>query len=291
MSIQSMPPLLSLRDLAIDFPARGPGTQGVRPAVTSIGFDIPEGGFVALVGESGSGKSLTALSLLGLLPPGARRLSGTAIFENEDIFRLGAAPLRALRGSRIGMIFQEPMTSLNPVLTVGSQIAEVLYLHLGLTRRAAQSRTFELLDAVRINDPRRIANAYPHELSGGMRQRVMIAMAIACHPRLLIADEPTTALDVTIQAQILELIDSLRAELSMAVLLITHDLDIVAQWADRAVIARAGQVVEALDASRLFTHAQAPYTRALLAASPRQGKVRHYTDGPLTELPAIMGEA
>ncbi|MFT9147414.1 ATP-binding cassette domain-containing protein [Acetobacter sp.] len=286
-----MPPLLSLRDLAIDFPARGPGTQGVRPAVTSIGFDIPEGGFVALVGESGSGKSLTALSLLGLLPPGARRLSGTAIFENEDIFRLEAAPLRALRGSRIGMIFQEPMTSLNPVLTVGSQIAEVLYLHLGLPRRAAQSRTVELLDAVRINDPRRIANAYPHELSGGMRQRVMIAMAIACHPRLLIADEPTTALDVTIQAQILELIDSLRAELSMAVLLITHDLDIVAQWADRAVIARAGQVVEALDASRLFTHAQAPYTRALLAASPRQGKVRHYTDGPLTELPAIMGEA
>ncbi|KKC32825.1 ABC transporter ATP-binding protein [Devosia psychrophila] len=253
-------PLLSIRDLTIAF--------GTNEATRRISFDIAPGETVALVGESGSGKSVTALSVLKLLPPSAK-LSGQILFKGKDLVTVAPAELRAVRGNDISMIFQEPMSSLNPVHTIESQIGEVLAIHRGLRATAARKRTLELLDAVGIPDPASRLSSYPHQLSGGQRQRVMIAMALANEPDLLIADEPTTALDVTVQAQILTLLKSLQQRRGMAMLFITHDLGIVKKIADRVCVMTNGEIVESGPVATLFANPQHAYTRHLLAAEPR----------------------
>ncbi len=276
------PPLLSVRSLAVRF--------GETEAVRDVSFDIHEGETLAMVGESGCGKSATALSLLRLLPPTAR-VSGCATFNGDDVFTLPDAGLRRLRGGRISMIFQEPMTSLNPVLTIGRQIQETLREHEGLSHRGARARAIELLDLVRIPDPQRRIDEYPHRLSGGMRQRVMIAIAVACRPQLLIADEPTTALDVTIQAQILGLLDQLRRDLSMSLLLITHDLGVVADWADRVVVLYAGRICEQARTDTLFDAPLHPYTRGLMGCSPHLASAPHYLNARLPEIVGNVNSA
>jgi peptide/nickel transport system ATP-binding protein len=276
MSQRDAPPLLSVRDLTIRFPAAAP--------VRDFSFEVAAGETVAIVGESGSGKSLTGLALMGLLPPAARIASGRIAFGGRDLATLEETEMRRVRGRDIAMIFQEPMTSLNPVMTVGRQIAEVLRLHEGLSARAARARAIELLDLVRVSDPQLRIDDYPHRLSGGMRQRVMIAIAVACGPKLLIADEPTTALDVTIQAQVLDLLDGLRRESAMGLILITHDLGLVGQWADRVVVMYAGRKVEQAQPGDLFGDPRHPYTRGLLGASPRVSGGLSYRDGPLREI-------
>ncbi|MBP2231855.1 peptide/nickel transport system ATP-binding protein [Azospirillum agricola] len=283
-----MDPLLSVRDLSIGFRN---GAGGHWWPVRGFDLTVEAGETVALVGESGSGKSLTALALMGLLPRSARVEAAGIRFAGQELTGLPERAKRRLRGRDLAMIFQEPMTSLNPVLTIGRQIAEVLRLHQGLSAKAARAQAIELLDLVRIPEPQRRVDDHPHRLSGGMRQRAMIAMAVACRPKLLIADEPTTALDVTIQAQVLELLDRLRRELSLALLLITHDLGVVAQWADRVVVLYAGRKVEEADAGPLFSDPLHPYTRGLLAASPRMNAGRHYRDGPLDEIPGSIASA
>jgi oligopeptide/dipeptide ABC transporter ATP-binding protein len=260
-------PLLEVEDLRIAFPGR----DGEVPAVRGVDLRVGVGQTVALVGESGCGKTVTALSLLRLLDERARVTAGRLRFAGEELLDLGPERLRALRGGRIGMIFQEPMTSLNPVFRIGDQIAEVLALHRGLGPAQAREEGVALLGRVGIPASERRYDQYPHELSGGMKQRVMIAMALAGRPALLVADEPTTALDVTIQAQILELLAKLRAELGMAILLITHDLGVVAQFAERVAVMYAGKVVEEADVRSLFRSPRHPYTRALLQALPRPG--------------------
>jgi oligopeptide/dipeptide ABC transporter ATP-binding protein len=269
--------LLQVRELNVRFPHMAP--------VSDLSFSVDINQTVALVGESGSGKSLTALALLRLLPRGAQVTRGKVLFKGRDLLMLSHRDMRKLRGSEIAMIFQEPMTALNPVMTVGNQIGEVLRWHEGITMQAARARAVELLDLVRIPAAADRVDDYPHQFSGGMRQRVMIAMAVACRPQLLIADEPTTALDVTIQAQILELLDSLRRDLSMSMILVTHDLGVVAEWADRVVVMYAGRKVEEALPSELFATPLHPYTRGLLAASPRSRPDYHYRDGPLSEIP------
>jgi peptide/nickel transport system ATP-binding protein/oligopeptide transport system ATP-binding protein len=237
-----------------------------------VSFDIIPGETVAIVGESGSGKSVTALSLLRLVArPHGRLAGGRVIFDGRDLLSLPLAELRKIRGKDIGMIFQEPMTSLNPVYTCGEQIIETLVLHERLTRWAARTRAIEMLHLVGIPSPDTRVDDYPHQLSGGMRQRVMIAMALACRPALLIADEPTTALDVTIQAQILELLERLQQEFGMAILLITHDLGVVAETADRVAVMYAGQIVECCDVHAAFARPLHPYTAGLQASLPRPG--------------------
>jgi oligopeptide transport system ATP-binding protein len=261
-------PLLELRDLQTHFFT----DDGVVRAVDGVSYAIHAGETLAVVGESGSGKSVTSLSILRLVasPPG-RIVGGSIRFRGRDLLSLSEAEMRAIRGKEISMIFQEPMTSLNPVLSCGEQVAEVLRLHEKLDRPAARARTIELLRTVGIPSPETRVDEYPHQMSGGMRQRVMIAMALACRPALLIADEPTTALDVTIQAQILELLKALRQELGMAVLLITHDLGVVAETADRVAVMYAGQVVEYCGVRDTFRAARHPYTAGLLASLPRLG--------------------
>ena len=259
-------PLLDIRDLSTQFLTR----QGALPAVDRVSFHIEPKETLALVGESGCGKSVTAASILRLVPdPPGRIAGGRILFEGRDLLALSDAEMRAVRGNRIGMIFQDPMTSLNPVFTVGDQITEAIRQHRPLSRAAAVQRALDLLDLVRIPDPRRQIGEYPHRLSGGMRQRVMIAIALACEPALLIADEPTTALDVTTQAQILELLDDLKQRLGMAILLITHDLGVVAQTAQRVVVMYAGRVVEQATVAQLFAAPLHPYTRGLLSSLPR----------------------
>jgi peptide/nickel transport system ATP-binding protein len=246
--------------------------DGVVRAVDGVSFEVRAGETLALVGESGSGKSVTALSILRLLPtPAGKVVGGRVIFQGRDLLALPPAAMRRVRGREISMVFQEPMSSLNPVFTCGEQIVEVLVLHERMARREARARAVELLEWVGIPAPEQRAAEYPHQLSGGMRQRVMIAMALACRPALLIADEPTTALDVTVQAQILELLQRLQDELGMAVLLITHDLGVVAEAADRVAVLYAGQVVESCDAATAFHHTGHPYTAGLLASLPRLG--------------------
>jgi oligopeptide/dipeptide ABC transporter ATP-binding protein len=259
-----MSALLSMRGLSVHFRTR----QGVVRAVEDLSFDIGEGETVALVGESGSGKSTVALALLRLIasPPGVIA-AGELEFEGRDLLRLSESEMRAVRGSRISMIFQDPMMALNPVHSIGAQIAEVLTLHMGMTRRQALARAVELLELVRVPAPRTRLGQYPHNLSGGMRQRVMIAMALACNPRLLIADEPTTALDVTIQAQVLDLVRELKEQLGMSVLLITHDLGVVAEVADRVVVMYAGRKVEEGRVEEVFEAPLHPYTRGLITVS------------------------
>ncbi|MEO8040370.1 MAG: ABC transporter ATP-binding protein [Betaproteobacteria bacterium] len=261
-------PLLEVHDLQTHFFTR----SGIAKAVDGVSFEIAAGETLALVGESGCGKSVTAFSLLRLIadPPG-RIVGGRIVFEGRDLRTLNEAEMRAVRGDRIAMIFQEPMTALNPVFTVGEQIVEAVRQHRSMDRRTAWRRTVELLERVRIPDAARRAHDYPHRLSGGMRQRVMIAMALACEPKILIADEPTTALDVTIQAQILDLIGELKRDSSMGVLLITHDLGVVAQHAQRVAVMYAGRIVEQGPITALFDRPLHPYTRGLLASIPKGG--------------------
>jgi peptide/nickel transport system ATP-binding protein len=259
-------PLLDVEELSTHFFTR----QGRLPAVDRVSFHIEPKETVALVGESGCGKSVTAASILRLVPdPPGRIVGGKIMFEGRDLLTLSGREMRALRGNRIGMVFQDPMTSLNPVLTIGDQITEASRAHRAISRASAERRTLELLELVRIPDPHRQIREYPHRLSGGMRQRVVMAMALACDPVLLIADEPTTALDVTTQAQILELLDELKQRLGMAILLITHDLGIVAQSAQRVIVMYAGRVVEQASVEQLFTNPLHPYTRGLLGSLPR----------------------
>lgn len=259
-------PVLEVKNLAVEF---GSGAGRVR-AVDDVSFDVQPGETLAIVGESGSGKSVTALSLLRLVPtPPGRICSGEILFHGEDLLKASEASIRSIRGNRIAMIFQEPMSSLNPALTVGLQIAEPLQLHGGLTWAKAFGRARELLGKVRIPDAARRVNAHPHQFSGGMRQRAMIAMALACKPNLIIADEPTTALDVTVQAQILSLLKNLTKETNAALILITHDLGVVARYADRVCVMYAGRVVESGSAQDIYASPQHPYTRGLMASIPR----------------------
>jgi peptide/nickel transport system ATP-binding protein/oligopeptide transport system ATP-binding protein len=277
--------VLSVRDLRAWFFT----DQGIAKAVDGVSFDVHAGETLGIVGESGCGKTVTSLALLGLLPqPPARIMDGSSVRLRTEkaVEELVGAPetrLRALRGNDISMIFQEPMSSLNPVYTVGDQIAETLRLHRGMSRAAARTAVVELLDEVGIPDASRRVDEYPHQLSGGMRQRVMIAMAIACAPKLLIADEPTTALDVTIQAQILELLAGLRRTHGMAVMLITHDLGVVAEVCDRVIVMYAGQVVETGSVEDIFARPAHPYTRGLLGSLPSlEARGRRLTSIPGT---------
>jgi len=258
--------VLEVEGLETHFLGRG----GPIKAVDRVSFSLGRGETLGIVGESGCGKSVTALSILRLVPsPPGRIVAGRVLLDGQDLLALSESEMRAIRGKQVSMIFQEPMTSLNPVLTVGRQIVETLRRHERLSGREAQARALEMLELVRIPDaPRRLAQ-YPHELSGGMRQRVMIAIALACHPDVLLADEPTTALDVTIQAQILGLLQDLRARLGTAVVLITHDLGVVAEMADRVVVMYAGRKVEEAAVDRLFARPRHPYTRGLLTSVPR----------------------
>ncbi len=271
-------PLLSVRDLSVTFDVPG----GAVEAVKGVSFDIPAGETLALVGESGSGKSVTALSVLQLLPyPTARHPSGSIRFKGQEIVGVKAETLRRVRGDRISMIFQEPMTSLNPLHSVEKQISETLFLHKGMAAEAARERVLELLELVGIRDAEQRLTAYPHELSGGQRQRVMIAMALANDPDLLIADEPTTALDVTIQAQILKLLSELQSKFGMAMLFITHDLGVVRKVAKRLCVMQQGEIVETGDTEQVFTNPQHPYTRRLIEAEPSGEKTPMHQDAPL----------
>jgi len=258
--------ILEVRDLQTQFNT----LDGVVRAVDGVSFDLARGETLGIVGESGCGKSVTALSILRLIPPETGRIAAGSIkFEGEELTTLGEEAMKRLRGHRISMIFQEPMTSLNPVLTVGTQIAENVVRHMGVPWRAARDRSFEMLDLVRIADARRRLDEYPHQLSGGMRQRVMIAMALSCDPQVLIADEPTTALDVTIQAQILQLMLELKEKTGTAIVLITHDLGVVAETTERVVVMYAGRKVEEAPVTALFEEPLHPYTRGLMRAIPR----------------------
>ncbi|KRB01263.1 glutathione ABC transporter ATP-binding protein [Devosia sp. Root685] len=271
--------LLEVENLTVRFGAADP--------VRRLSFSIDRGETVAVVGESGSGKSLSALALMRLLPRNAQIPNGRIIFEGTDLLKLSDRDIRKVRGREIAMIFQEPMTSLNPVATIGNQIVEVLRLHEKLSKKEARIRAIELLDLVKIPDAEKRVDDFPHQLSGGQRQRVMIAIAVACKPKLLIADEPTTALDATIQAQILELLDELRRKLSMGLLLITHDLGVVSRWSDRVVVMYHGDKLEELPASDLFSPDRHPYTRGLAQASIRLEDGVHYTSRTLSEIRVV----
>lgn len=259
-------PILQVRDLTTRFRT----DRGVVTAVDRVSFDVNAGETLAIVGESGSGKSVTALSILGLIPqPPGEIASGEIRFEGKDLLRLKPAEMRAIRGNRIAMIFQEPMSSMNPALTVGKQIAEPIRIHEHRPWREAYDEAVALLAQVQIPEPRSRVQAYPHQFSGGMRQRAMIAMALACKPKLIIADEPTTALDVTVQAQILDLLKTLAQKSGTALILITHDLGVVARYADRVAVMYGGRLVEMASAEALYRHPAHPYTRGLIACVPR----------------------
>ncbi len=258
-------PILDVSGLKTVFTTR----SGEVHAVNNVSFDLAPGELLGVVGESGSGKSVTMMSLIGLLPqPPAEIRNGKVIFEGQDILKMSPSELRDIRGSKIGFVFQDPMTSLNPVFTIGFQLTEPLLRHMGMNKQQARARAVELLELVNIPDAKARLSDYPHQFSGGMRQRVMIAIALACDPQVLIADEPTTALDVTIQAQILELVRELRQKLGMAIVWITHDLGVIAGIADRVIVMYGGQVVEQAPVKDLFAHPKHPYTRALLETLP-----------------------
>ena len=259
-------PLLSVRNLVTRFRT----ARGTLTAVDHVSFDVAAGETVAIVGESGSGKSVTALSILRLIPdPPGQIAGGEILFEGRDLLKLSDTEIRNVRGDRIAMIFQEPMSSLNPSLTVGMQVGEPINLHRKMPWSKALDKARDLLGMVRMSDTASRVGAYPHQFSGGMRQRAMIAMALACEPRLIIADEPTTALDVTVQAQILDLLKDLAERTNSALILITHDLGVVARYADRVVVMYAGRVVESAPAAELYAHPRHPYTRGLMASVPR----------------------
>jgi peptide/nickel transport system ATP-binding protein len=263
--------------------------DGVVRAVEGLSFSIGAGETVAIVGESGCGKSVTSLSILRLLQEPPARMAGQIRFDGRNLLELPEAEMRKLRGNEIGMIFQEPMTSLNPVLTVGRQIAEAIRLHQGLSKRAARERAIEMLKLVGIPAPERREREYPHQLSGGMRQRVMIGIALVCNPKLLIADEPTTALDVTIQAQILDLIRRLKTEMGSAVMLITHDLGVVAEIAERVIVLYAGRKVEEASVADIFADPKHPYTQGLMGAIPKLGSSLDQPErSKLAEIPGLV---
>jgi oligopeptide transport system ATP-binding protein len=244
--------------------------DGIVNAVNGIDFDLNEGETLGLVGESGCGKSVSVLSLMRLIPsPPGRIVGGEAWFQGRDLLRMDNEEIRSVRGNKMAMVFQDPMTSLNPVLTINQQVSEALELHLGMDKKQSRKRTIELLELVRIPDASSLIDAYPHQLSGGMRQRVMIAMGLSCNPQLLIADEPTTALDVTIQAQILDLVKTLKEEIGMAVIWITHDLGVVAGLANRVNVMYAGFIIESADVKDLYADPRHPYTLGLLGSIPR----------------------
>jgi peptide/nickel transport system ATP-binding protein len=262
--------------------------DGVNRAVDGVSFHVDEGETLAIVGESGCGKSVTANSILRLIPEPPGRIAGAIRFQGVDLLKLSDRAMRDIRGNDISMIFQEPMTSLNPVLTVGRQLGETLRLHQGLDKRAAEKRAIEMLVLVGIPEPRRRVREYPHQMSGGMRQRVMIAMALACTPKLLIADEPTTALDVTIQAQILELMADLKRKVGAAIVLITHDLGVVAEVAERVMVMYAGRKVEEAPVGKLFRAPRHPYTQGLLGAVPKLGSSLTGVATKLAEIPGVV---
>ncbi|HYD06964.1 MAG TPA: ABC transporter ATP-binding protein [Reyranella sp.] len=280
--------LLEVENLGTWFYTR----QGIVKAVDGVDFGVASGETLAIVGESGCGKSMTALSLMRLIPdPPGRIVSGQIKLGGKDLLKLPEEEMRRVRGNEISMIFQEPMTSLNPVMTIGKQISEALILHRDMDKKAAWKRSIEMLDLVKIPEPLQRAKEYPHQLSGGMRQRAMIAMALACNPKVLIADEPTTALDVTIQAQILELILELQREFGAAVILITHDLGVVAETARRVIVMYAGRKVEEASVGELFADPMHPYTRGLLNSIPRLDLLRGEEEADthrLQEIPGIV---
>ncbi len=278
-------PLLSVKNLHLSFAVPSVAGASEREVLRGVSFDVPAGGRVALVGESGSGKSVTALAVLRLLDPQLARLHrGEVMFNGQNVLDLSEAKMRAIRGREIGMIFQEPMSALNPLHSVGKQIAETLIVHEGMSKVTARVRAIELLERTGIREPQRQVDALPHQLSGGQRQRVMIAMALACRPRLLIADEPTTALDVTVQAQILELLADLQREMGLAVLMITHDLPLVRRFAEQVVVMRHGEVVESGAVGAVFAHPEHAYTRLLLDSAP----VRDVVAAPSDNAPAVL---
>ena len=262
--------------------------DGVNRAVDGVSFHVDDGETLAVVGESGCGKSVTANSILRLIPEPPGRIAGKIRFQGRDLLALPESAMRKVRGNDIGMIFQEPMTSLNPVLTVARQLGETLRLHVGLDGKAAEARAIEMLELVGIPEPRRRIGNYPHQLSGGMRQRVMIAMALACNPKLLIADEPTTALDVTIQAQILDLMADLKRRTGAAIVLITHDLGVVAEVAQRVMVMYAGRKVEQAPVAALFRSPRHPYTRGLIGAVPKLGSSLAGEETRLSEIPGLV---
>jgi len=277
-----MAPLLQIRDLKTYFFT----DDGVVKAVDGISYDVQPGEIVGLVGESGCGKTVSALSILRLIPePPGKIVGGEMIFEGDDLLKANAEEIRHIRGNRIAMIFQEPMTSLNPVLTIGRQITESLELHLKMDHHSATKRAIELMEMVGIPEAKARISDYPHQFSGGMRQRAMIAMALSCNPRLLLADEPTTALDVTIQAQILELLTRLTRELGTAVVIITHNLGVVARYADRVYVMYAGKIVESAVAGELYGSPHHPYTLGLLKSVPRLDRARKEKLEPIEGFP------
>jgi peptide/nickel transport system ATP-binding protein len=276
--------LLEVANLQIHFRTE----SGVNRAVDGVSLHVNEGETLAVVGESGCGKSVTALSILRLVPEPPGKVAGSIRFEGNELLNIPDRELRDIRGNAISMIFQEPMTSLNPVLTVGRQIGESLRLHQGLGRRASEERVTEMLSLVGIPEPRQRMSQYPHQLSGGMRQRVMIAIALACNPKLLIADEPTTALDVTIQAQIIDLMKDLKRRVGAAIILITHDLGVVAEVAERVMVMYAGHKVEEAPVTALFRTPRHPYTQGLLGAVPRLGSSLQGTVTRLAEIPGLV---
>jgi len=276
--------LLEITDLQIHF--RTP--DGVNRAVDGVSFHVEAGETLAIVGESGCGKSVTAMSMLRLIPEPPGKIAGSIRFDGRELLKLSDREMRDIRGNEISMIFQEPMTSLNPVLTVGRQIGETLRLHQGLSKAAAEAKAVEMLELVGIPEARRRVREYPHQLSGGMRQRVMIAIALACHPKLLIADEPTTALDVTIQAQILDLMRDLKHRVGAAIVLITHDLGVVAEVAERVVVMYAGRKVEEAAVGPLFRSPRHPYTQGLLGSMPKLGSSLDGTEERLAEIPGLV---
>src|SRR5579871_2607200 len=274
--------LLSVKDLQTHFFTE----EGVVHAVDGVSYEVDEGETLGLVGESGCGKSVSALSILRLIPnPPGKIVGGEILFEDQDILKMDEDEIRHIRGNRIAMVFQEPMTSLNPVLTIGRQLTEALELHKGMSRQDANRRAVELLEMVGIPEAGSRLNDYPHQFSGGMRQRVMIAMALSCNPKLLLADEPTTALDVTIQAQILEIMSRLSKELGTAVIIITHNLGVVARYADRVNVMYAGRVVETATAKELYANPRHPYTLGLLRSVPRLDQLRRDKLEPIEGLP------
>jgi oligopeptide transport system ATP-binding protein len=274
-------PLLEVRNLRTTFRTE----DGLVTAVNGLSFQLEAGETLGIVGESGSGKSVTALSVMRLLPRTATVTADRMFFDGEDLQAKSEAEMRRIRGYKIAMIFQDPMTSLNPVLTIGEQIAEAVRLHLGLAKREARERAIEMLRKVRIPRPEKRLGDYPHQFSGGMRQRVMIAMALSCNPELLIADEPTTALDVTIQAQVLELMNDLQRETGAAIVLITHDLGVVAEFCKNVLVMYGGNLVEYASAERLFAQPRMPYTQGLLASLPRLDDSEHRRLEPIQGQP------
>ncbi len=277
-------PLLAVTDLRTSFFT----SRGEVQAVRGVSFELATGEILGIVGESGSGKSVTCMSMLGLLKSAGRVIGGMALFEGRDLLTLDDRDLRELRGDDIGMIFQDPMTSLNPTLTVGEQVIETILRHRSITRAAARQRAIELFELVRIPSAAKRLRSYPHEFSGGMRQRVMIAIALSCDPKLLIADEPTTALDVTIQRQILALLKELQSRLGMAVILITHDLGVIAETADRVLVMYGGMVMEEAPVRALFAWSSHPYTRGLLASIPDLRDDNHRRLTPIPGSPPDM---